>query len=85
MFSRRSVTRTAALPLAAIILMHYFCWVLGIMYREHQPQFPWVLQHHTRREDLSPTERLAVASARDAVKQQSRAERQAYRSMRGRI
>jgi hypothetical protein len=31
-----------------IYLMHWFCWYLGIMYRAHQDQFPWVLQRHER-------------------------------------
>jgi hypothetical protein len=31
-----------------IFLMHWFCWYLGLMYRAHQEQFPWVLQRHVR-------------------------------------
>lgn len=31
---------------AAIYLMHAFCWLLGMEYRKHQPEFPWVLQRH---------------------------------------
>ena len=31
-----------------IFLMHLFCWYLGLLYRAHHAQFPWVLQHHER-------------------------------------
>jgi hypothetical protein len=31
-----------------VYLMHWFCWYLGLMYRAHQDQFPWVLQRHER-------------------------------------
>lgn len=36
------------LPLTAlsVYLMHFFCWHLGILYREHNGEFPWVLQRH---------------------------------------
>jgi hypothetical protein len=30
----------------AIYLMHLYCWHLGILYRRHQQDFPWVLQRH---------------------------------------
>jgi hypothetical protein len=36
------------LLLAAIFVVHVFCWHLGLMYRAHQPEFPWILQHHIR-------------------------------------
>jgi hypothetical protein len=36
------------LLLAAIFLTHVFCWHLALMYRAHQPEFPWILQHHIR-------------------------------------
>ena len=43
------------LPMLAlgVFLMHYFCWGLGMLYRAHYSQFPWVLQHHepTRMKD----------------------------------
>ncbi|HWB52587.1 MAG TPA: hypothetical protein VG722_00275, partial [Tepidisphaeraceae bacterium] len=29
-----------------VYLMHYFCWYLGLMYRDFHDQFPWVLQRH---------------------------------------
>jgi hypothetical protein len=36
------------LPLTAfsVYLTHFFCWHLGLLYRAHQPDFPWVMQHH---------------------------------------
>jgi hypothetical protein len=32
--------------LAGIYLMHLYGWVLGVFYRKHYPDFPWVLQRH---------------------------------------
>jgi hypothetical protein len=34
--------------LAGIVLMHYWSWMLGLIYRQKQPLFPWVFQQHTR-------------------------------------
>jgi hypothetical protein len=31
-----------------IFLMHYFCMCVGLLYRGHYSQFPWVFQHHER-------------------------------------
>jgi hypothetical protein len=36
------------LLVVAIVLIHLFCWHVGLMYRAHQPEFPWILQHHIR-------------------------------------
>ena len=33
---------------AGIYLMHAFMWYLGLVYRAHHEQFPWVLQRHIR-------------------------------------
>jgi hypothetical protein len=33
---------------AGIYLMHAFAWHLGLVYRAHHEQFPWVLQRHIR-------------------------------------
>jgi hypothetical protein len=33
---------------AAIFLMHYFAWLLGLSYRMGHHSFPWVLQHYVR-------------------------------------
>ncbi len=43
-----------------VYLTHYFCWLLGLMYRSHHDSFPWVLQRHisTRHQtNLSPPTR----------------------------
>ncbi len=29
-----------------IFFMHLFCWYLGLIYRRHHEQFPWLLQRH---------------------------------------
>jgi hypothetical protein len=34
--------------LVGIYLMHYFCWYLGVLYKAHHTEFPWVLQRHIR-------------------------------------
>ena len=33
---------------AGIFLTHYFCMCVGMLYRVHYDQFPWVLQRHER-------------------------------------
>ncbi len=30
----------------SVYLAHFFCWHLGMMYRAHHEDFPWVLQRH---------------------------------------
>jgi hypothetical protein len=37
-----------SLLLGGIYLMHYFCWQVGLLYREHHGEFPWILQQHVR-------------------------------------
>ena len=39
-----------ALPLTAVAvyLGHYFCWHLGMMYRAHHDEFPWLMQRHVK-------------------------------------
>lgn len=39
---------TLGYPLLAvgIYLAHFFCWYLGLLYRAHHADFPWVLQRH---------------------------------------
>ncbi len=48
-------TNSISLPalFLGIIAMHYFGWTVGLLYRNHHAQFPWVLQRHvsTRRKD----------------------------------
>jgi hypothetical protein len=40
-----SVTVFSALVIG-IYMMHYFCWYLGLIYRDYHEVFPWVLQRH---------------------------------------
>jgi hypothetical protein len=48
-------TNAVSLPLLflGIMAMHYFGWVVGLLYRHHHAKFPWVLQRHvsTKRKD----------------------------------
>jgi hypothetical protein len=62
---------------AGIFLMHYFCWLLGLLYREHHAQFPWVLQRHS---NLNGPERLAWEAGRQAVRRHNTEIRQARRT-----
>lgn len=41
-----------ALLLIGIMLMHGFCWYLGLMYRTHHDGFDWHLQYHKRKKDI---------------------------------
>jgi hypothetical protein len=34
-----------------LYLMHYFCWLIGLLYKAHHAEFPWVLQRHVRDPD----------------------------------
>ena len=36
------------LLVVGILLMHIFCWYLGLQYRQHQPQFRWAFQSHDK-------------------------------------
>ena len=36
---------------ASIYLMHYFCWSLGMIYRERHSMLPWEFQYHRRDPD----------------------------------
>jgi hypothetical protein len=40
--------------LAGILFMHYLCVCLGLIYRAHSHDFPWVLQRHQRTTQLPP-------------------------------
>ncbi len=40
-----------------IYLMHAFCWAMGLTYRAHHAQFPWVLQRHIRTRADGPPSR----------------------------
>ena len=43
-----------------IYCAHLFCWHLGLLYREHHAQFPWVFQRHVR----DPLKHVASPAAR---------------------
>jgi hypothetical protein len=32
---------------AGTYLLHFFCWHLGVLYRKHHQQFPWLYQRHS--------------------------------------
>jgi hypothetical protein len=49
---------TYAILMVGIYLAHLFAWRVGLLYRNHQPQFPWINQVHVRKErDLSRAKR----------------------------
>jgi TctA family transporter len=66
-----------------IFLMHYFCWVLGLLYRQKHEQFPWVLQRHVK--TLHPQERMAMLAAKQAEKKAQREANRQMRRMNGRL
>jgi hypothetical protein len=37
--------------MVTIYLMHFFCWHLGLIYREHHARFPWAFQYHKRKDE----------------------------------
>jgi len=48
--------------LVGIVMMHGYCWFLGLLYRKHHEAFDWYLQKHYRKVDLVRTKRgYAVA------------------------
>jgi hypothetical protein len=40
--------------LVGIFFMHYLCVCLGLIYRAHSNDFPWILQRHVRTKQLVP-------------------------------
>jgi hypothetical protein len=54
------------LLVAGVVMMHYFCWLLGLLYRGHHDEFPWLFQRH----NLNPMERMAWEATRRAERQQ---------------
>ena len=34
--------------IVGVVLMHYFCYCVAVLYRMHHDAFPWVLQRHVR-------------------------------------
>lgn len=52
--------------LLAMYLLHAAAWFLGLLYRNHHHEFPWVLQHHvsTRNDTIKQLERMRQDRAR---------------------
>ena len=53
-----------------IVLMHAFCWYLGLMYRGHHEAFDWAFQRHvpgTRVATPTPKRGFAVVSKQNAA------------------
>jgi hypothetical protein len=42
------------LLIGGIYFIHYFCWVLGLEYRRHHSEYPWVMQFHVRAPPVLP-------------------------------
>ena len=56
-----------AIPLlsAGIFIMHYFCFEVGTLYRDHHEAFPWLFQRHVREEEApQPKARLVRATSK---------------------
>jgi hypothetical protein len=60
-----------------IILMHFACWHLGVVYRRHHTAFPWVLQHHISTRRRSEAQQAARVRALNRRRQQARRNPQA--------
>lgn len=57
---------TMPLMMVGIYFMHLFCWEIGLLYRRHHEEFPWLFQRHAKREPafVRPiTARREVASS----------------------
>ncbi len=58
---------TMPLLMVGIYFMHLFCWEIGLLYRRHHEEFPWLFQRHARREPAFirpiPMRRGAAASS----------------------
>jgi hypothetical protein len=51
--------------MAAVYLMHFFCWQLGLHYRAKHFYFPWILQRHIKRTEK---EKVAIHQAAKAAR-----------------
>ena len=60
------------LPLVlGVYLMHYFCWEIGLLYRLHHEQFPWLFQRHIKRDPM-PVRTALVSPGRLAQPKSNR-------------
>ena len=48
----------------AVLLAHWFCWHMGLIYRFHHDRYPWVLQRHISTRRKTEAERAAASRAR---------------------
>lgn len=49
--------------MAGIIVVHYFCWHLGLIYRDKHDGYPWVLQRHVSERKQAEAEKAAMIRA----------------------
>jgi hypothetical protein len=55
-----------------VILMHFACWHLGVVYRRHHTAFPWVLQQHVSARRRLEAQQAAKVRALNRRRQQAR-------------
>lgn len=41
---------TMPVLMVGIYFMHLFCWEIGLLYRRHHEEFPWLFQRHAKRD-----------------------------------
>lgn len=46
-----------------LLVAHYFCWHLGLLYRRFHDHFPWVMQHHVSLRAQAELEKAAQLRA----------------------
>ena len=51
------------LLMTAIFLAHFFCWHLGLIYRDRFAHFPWIMQRHVSARVQNELERAAAIRA----------------------
>ncbi len=66
-FDRSSALLGCAMLLLAVIGMHYACWKMGMLYRRHVQEFPWLLQRYVRTTETIDPEVLAQQAKRRAA------------------
>jgi hypothetical protein len=54
------------LLLIGIVLMHAYCWYLGLQYREYNENFDWYLQRHHRKIEVIRSATGVMAATRAA-------------------
>ena len=56
-----------------VMLMHFACWHLGVIYRRHYGAFPWVLQRHISARKRTEAQEAAKVRALNRQRQRQRA------------